>query len=124
MLALNNNSTNKYIKVLKLCLLFILFQGCKIYNAPIPINKIKESKDNSYVKITMINGDEFIYEAIEIIENTYYGVNFTSGKKVKTILFKEDVEHVQLQNKKASTSNNILGVLIGVLSVTIGAFML
>ncbi|WP_299527857.1 hypothetical protein, partial [uncultured Lutibacter sp.] len=113
-----------HFRLINICLIFILFQGCKIYQEPISLDQAINKSAHGYLKITMLNGDEFVYEDIEIMEGNYYGINFNEGEKVKTLIDKNEIKDVQLRDKKASKSSNFIGGSIGVLSIIVGALML
>ncbi len=124
MTVFENITRKAHFRLFIICLLFILFQGCKIYQEPISLDQAISSKVDGYLKITMLNGNEFIYEDIEIMEGYYYGINFNDGEKVKTIIDKDEIKDVQLRNKKATKSSNFIGISIGIVSILIGALML
>lgn len=123
MLAFNSIIRKAHFRLLIMCILFIFFQGCKIYQEPISIDQAVSSDEDGYLKITMLNGDKFIYEDIEIIEDHYYGINYNDGKKVKEPINKDEIKDVQLRNKKSSKSSNFIGISIGIISIISGALM-
>jgi len=123
MLICKSITQKAYFRLLIMFLLFILFQGCKIYQEPISLNQALNSKEDGILKITMLNGDKFIYEDIEVIEDDYYAINFNNGEKVKTLINKDEIKDVQFRNNKSAKSSNFLGISIGVLTIMLGVFM-
>ncbi len=124
MLVFKSITKKAYFRLLIMCLLVILFQGCKIYQEPISLNQALNSKEDGNLKITMINGNQFIYEDIEVINDNYYAINFNNGKKEKTLLNKNEIKEVQFRNKKSAKSSNFMGIGIGIITIILGAFML
>lgn len=123
MLTLNFIARKGYFRLLGLGLLFFLLQGCKVYEDPISVADAANSEKKSYLKITMLNGDKYIYDAIESIGGNYYGIYYKEGEKLKTLLKTTDIKDVQYHNEKASAGNNVLGIGIGVLSLAAGILM-
>lgn len=123
MLRLNFFARKGSFKLLVLGFLFILFQGCKVYEDPITVDEAANSKKKSYLKITMLNGDKYIYDAIESIGDDYYGIYYKEEEKLRTLLRKTDIKDVQYHNEKASAGNNVIGIGIGVLSLAAGILM-
>lgn len=123
MLTLNFIARKGYFKLLGLGLLFILFQGCKVYEDPITVDEAANIEKKSYLKITMLNGDKYIYDAIESIGDDYYGIYYKEGEKLKTLLKTTEIKDVQYHNEKASAGNNVIGIGIGVLSLAAGILM-
>jgi len=113
-----------HIKLLQICLFFMLFQACKLYQDPISIDEAVKTEEKGILKVTMMNGDEYIYEAIENVDNKYYGIYLVDDQKVKEQLNMELVKDVQKQNKKSSKGNNLLGLGVGILAVITGVMML
>jgi len=107
-------------------LLFLTFfiQSCKVYKSPTTLNQAALSEEEGYVKVTMLNGDEYIYETIIIQNNQYYGISTVDGKKVETALLNEQVQDVQRVNKKSSNFFGFFGILVGVGSIILGVTML
>ena len=102
----------------------MLFQACKLYQDPISIDEAVKTEEKGILKVTMMNGDEYIYEAIENVDNKYYGIYLVDDQKVKEQLNMELVKDVQKQNKKSSKGNNLLGLGVGILAVITGVMML
>ena len=111
-------------RILALLMVFMLFQGCKSYKEATSLEQASKVDEKEYVKVTMVNGDEYVYEAIDYSENTYYGVKTVNGEKVKTILLKDDVLKVERQNEKSSNFFGTVGIAIGIVSIILGIFML
>lgn len=110
-------------KIFVLLLVFMLIQSCKSYQKSTNLEQASQSNEKGYVKVTMMNGNEYIFEAIDFSENTYYGVKTVNGEKVKTTLLKEDVLKVERQNKKSSGFFGVIGITIGVASIILGILM-
>jgi hypothetical protein len=104
-------------------IVFTLFQGCKVYQDPITLEQAATSNEEEYVKITMLNGDEFIYEELKVIDENYFGIHTQNDEKITSRLIKDEIKIVQKQNKKSSTLLNLLGITIGVASVFLGISM-
>lgn len=111
------------IHIFKFLLVLLIFQSCKIYQDPISIQEAATNNEEGVLKITMLNGDEYIYESIEYKEGEYYGFYSEDGEKIKTLLQKDNIKDVQRHNKKASKGNNFIGISIGVISAVVGVLM-
>lgn len=107
-----------------LIVLTILFQSCKVYQDPITLEQATSSSEKAYSKITLLNGDEYIYEKLEVVDGNYYGISSEKGEIKRTLLDKDEIQDVQVQNKKSSLFLNLLGITIGVASVFLGISML
>lgn len=114
---------NNFFKILGLFLILILLQSCNVYKKPTNLEEASRADQNGFVKVTMANGDEYIYESIEQKEQTYHGVKTVNGEKIKTVLFKEDVLKVERQNKKSSGFFSFTGIVIGAASIALGILM-
>lgn len=124
-MLLKNRFDKKILyKYLILYIFLIPFQGCKIYNDPISFEQAVNNKEGEIVKITMDNGNEFIYEDIEIINGLYYGIQVNNGEKVKIALDKNEIKDIQIRNKNSSKGSNILGIGIGGLALISGLLMI
>lgn len=110
-------------KILALLLVLMLGQSCKVYQKSTNLEQASQSEEKGFVKVTMANGDEYIYETIELKENNYYGVKTVNGEIMKTALLKEDVLKVERQNKKSSGFFSVTGIVIGVASIVLGILM-
>ena len=124
MIILKKSFNKNFRKILGFLLVFLLLQSCKVYEKSTNLEQASQSEEKGFVKVTMVNGDEYIYEAIEFSENTYYGVKTVNGEIMKTVLLKEAVLKVEKQNKKSSGFFGIVGITIGVASVILAALML
>lgn len=110
-------------KILGLLLVLMLLQSCKVYQKSTNLEQASQSEEKGFVKVTMANGDEYIYESIELKENNYYGVKTVNGEIIKTMLLKEDVLKVERQNKKSSGFFSVTGIVIGAASIVLGILM-
>jgi hypothetical protein len=124
MIILKKSFNKNFRKILGFLLVFLLLQSCKVYQKSTNLEQASQSEEKGFVKVTMVNGDEYIYEAIEFSENTYYGVKTVNGEIMKTVLLKEAVLKVEKQNKKSSGFFGFVGITIGVASVILAALML
>jgi len=124
MIILKKSFNKNFRKILGFLLVFMLLQSCKVYQKSTNLEQASQSEEKGFVKVTMVNGDEYIYEAIEFSENTYYGVKTVNGEIMKTVLLKEAVLKVEKQNKKSSGFFGFVGITIGVASVILAALML
>ena len=98
----------------------MLTQGCKAYKSPTNLAQAANTEEKGVVKVTMVNGDEYIYENIEFSGDTYYGVKTENGEKVKTTLLKEEVLKVERKNKGGL---GVLGTIIVLGSVVMAILM-
>lgn len=112
-----------FSKILGLFFVLFLLQGCSAYKKSTNLEEASQVEQNGFVKVTMINGDEYIYESIEHLELTYYGIKTVDGEKTKTVLLKEDVMKAERQNKKSSGFFSFTGIVIGVASIVLGILM-
>ncbi|MDO9274816.1 MAG: hypothetical protein Q7T92_04605 [Lutibacter sp.] len=118
------NSFNKNLyKTLGLVLVLMLLQSCNAYKKSTNLEQASQAEQKGFVKVTLVNGDEYIYEAIEFRENTYYGVKTVNGEIIKTALLKESVLKVERQNKKSSGFFSVTGIVIGAASIVLGILM-
>ena len=118
------NICNHFLtNILVFLIVFTLFQSCKVYQDPITLEQAATSDEEDYIKITMLNGDEYIYEELEVVDGNYYGIHTKDDKKITTLLLKDEVKDVQKHNKKSSSFFNILGITVGVASVVLGISM-
>ena len=118
------NICNHFLtKILIFLIVFTLFQSCKIYQDPITLEQAITGNNEEYIKITMLNGDEYIYEELEVVDGNYYGIHTNNDERITTLLMKDEVKDVQKQNKKTSVFLNPLGITFGVASVFLGISM-
>lgn len=123
MIILKKSFNKNFLKFLGLFLVLILLQSCSTYKKSTNLEEAFQSGQSGFVKVTMINGDEFIYEFIEKEEQTYYGVKTVDGEKTKTMLLKEDILKVERQNKKQSGFFSLTGIAIATVSIMLGILM-
>lgn len=123
MILLKKSFNKDFLKILGLFLLIILVQSCSTYKKSTNLEEASQAEQKGVVKVTMTNGDQYIYESIELRENTYYGIKTIDGGTTKTVLLKEDVMKVERQNKKSSGFLGITGIAIGVASIVLGILM-
>jgi len=123
MIILKKSFNKDFLKILGLFVLIILLQSCSTYKKSTNLEEASQAEQNGVVKVTMTNGDQYIYEAIELRENTYYGIKTIDGGTTKTVLLKEDVMKVERQNKNSSGFLGITGIAIGVASIVLGILM-
>lgn len=118
---LNNKSLNKIITFL-IC--FCLLQSCKVYQDPISLNEAANNTSKGYYKVTMHNGDEYIYERIELNnDNNYIGFLIKDKQPTETVLKNEEIKSIQKQNKKSSGFSNFLGIGVGIGSIVLAVLM-
>jgi hypothetical protein len=120
MIILQKIFNKNFPKILMLLFVLMLFQSCKVYQKSTSLEQDSQAQENGFVKVTMVNGAEYIYENIEFSGNTYYGVKTVDSEKTKTVLLKEDVMKVERRNKN---SFGFLGMTIVVASVISGILM-
>lgn len=123
MIILKKSINQDFLKILGLFLVLILLQSCSTYKKSTSLDQASQVDQNGFVKVTMVNGDQYIYEAIELRDNTYYGLKTVNGEKTKTVLLKEDVLKVERQNKKSSSFFSGTGIVIGAASIVLGILM-
>ncbi|MHB1146628.1 MAG: hypothetical protein ACYC01_03425 [Lutibacter sp.] len=110
--------------ILGFLFVLILLQSCKVYQKSTNLEEASQSEEKGFVKVTMVNGDEYIYESIELIDGKYFGIKTLNGEKATTMLLKETVLKVERQNKKSSGFFGLVGITIGVASVILAVLML
>jgi hypothetical protein len=76
------------------------------------------NESNTAIKITKQNGDQFLYENIEILDGQYYGVYVENEEEIKIPLEEAEIKSVQIQSEKASLISKILGI-----SAVVGALI-
>lgn len=123
MIILKKSFNKNFLKFLGLFLVFMLLQSCNVYKKSTNLDEASQVDQKGFVKVTLVNGDEYIYESIELKEDTYYGVKTVGGEKTKTVLLKEDVLKVERQNKKSSGFFSVTGIAIGAASIVLGILM-
>ena len=109
-----------FLRIFGLLLALMLIQGCKAYKSPTDLEQAAKTVEKGYVKVTMVNGDEYIYENIEFSGNTYYGIKTVDSEITKTVLLKEDVLKVERRNKSGLGA---IGIIIGIGSVILAILM-
>ena len=114
---------NKLSYLLKLTLVLILFQSCNVYKSPTNLEQAAIANEEGYLKVTMLNGDEYIYETIEFVDDKFYGVKIVNEETIKTRLLKDEVKDVQRQNKNSSNSIGFTGIVVGIGSAILGVLM-
>ena len=103
---------------------FCLLQSCKVYQDPISLNEAVNNTAKGYYKVTMNNGDEFIYERIELnSDNNFIGFLVKDKMPVETVLKSEEIKTIQKQNKNSSSFSNALGIGIGAGSIALAILM-
>lgn len=123
MIILKKSFNKNFLKFLGLFLVFMLLQSCNVYKKSTNLEEASQVAQKGFVKVTLVNGDEYIYESIELKYDTYYGVKTVDGEKIKTVLLKEDVLKVERQNKKSSGFFSVTGIVIGAASIVLGILM-
>lgn len=123
MIILKKSFNKNFYKILGLLLVLILLQSCSTYKKSTSLEQASQSEEKGYLKVTMANGDEYIYESVEFKENNYYGLKTVNGEITKTALLKEDVLKVERQNKKSSGFFSVTGIVIGAASIVLGILM-
>lgn len=113
----------KLHKILGLFLVLMLLQGCKAYQNSTNLEQASQGEQNGYFKVTMQNGDEFIYESIEFANGNYYGIKTVNGENVKTTILNKDVLKVERRNKNSSGFFGVVGIAIGVASIILAVLM-
>jgi hypothetical protein len=107
-----------------LLLLFSSIVSCKVFQDPISLNEAANNTQKGYYKVTLNNGDEYIYQSILIEIDAYLGINKNKNEIIETPLNKNDILSIQKQNTKASGFSNVLGVVVGIGSILLGISML
>ena len=110
MLNSKRNIWTKLQLVLKFLLFVLVLQSCKSYQKSSMMMEAANTDVKGAIKITMQNGENFLYENIELIENQYYGVFVQNNEKIKIPLKEEDIKSVEVQSEKASFFSKFLGV--------------
>lgn len=123
MIIVKKSFNKNFLKFLGLFIVLMLLQSCSAYKKSTNLDEASKVDQKGIVKVTMVNGDQYIYEAIELKELTYYGIKTVDGEKINTVLLKEDVMKVERQNKKSSGFFSVTGIVIGVASIVLGILM-
>ncbi len=123
MTILQKSLNKNFLKISGLFLALMLLQSCSAYKKSTNLEEASKVEQKGFIKVTMVNGDEYIYESIEQQEQTYYGVKTVNGEKIKTMLLKENVLKVERQNKKSSGFFSFTGIAIGTVSILLGILM-
>lgn len=123
MIIIKKSFNKNFLKFLGLIIVLILLQSCNVYKKSTNLEEASKVEQKGIVKVTLVNGDEYIYESIEQKDQTYYGVKTVDGEKINTVLLKEDVLKVERQNKKSSGFFSFTGIAIGAASIVLGILM-
>jgi hypothetical protein len=123
MIILKKSCNNNFFNIIGLFLVLMLLQSCSTYKKSTNLEEASRAEQEGVVKVTMTNGDQYIYESIELKENTYYGIKTIEGGKTQTVLLKEDVMKVERQNKNSSGFFGITGIAIGIASIVLAVLM-
>ncbi len=107
----------KFIFVL-LCTTLIV--SCKVFHDPISLNEAVDNTEKGYYKVTLNNGDEYIYHSILKENDAYFGITKNKNEIIETPLDKSDILSIEKQNTKASNFSNILGIGVGIGSILLG----
>jgi hypothetical protein len=102
--------------------LFFILQACKGYKDPISLEAAQRDRLD-YVKVTLNNGDERVFELIEYRDGSYYGVTKEDGEQVRIELDQNEVQEVKQKDKKSSSFVRIMGVLVGIGGVALLVLM-
>lgn len=111
-------------RIVNVLLVIILLVSCSVYKQPTDLNTAASSNEKGMIKITMVNGDEFIYEAVIKEGDYFYGINTKAGVADKTLLPPNEITKVERQNKGASSFMNVFGIGLGIGSVILAILML
>jgi hypothetical protein len=120
MIILKKSINLDFLKILGLILVLMLMQSCSAYKKSTNLEQAAQVEQNGFVKVTLTNGDEYIYESIEFSGDTYYGLKTVNGEKIKTLLLKDEVLKVERRNKSGF---GVLGLAIVLGSVIMAVLM-
>jgi hypothetical protein len=109
MFSLFTVKLSRYGKAIFIIILFLSLSNCKSYYKPTSLNEAVKEKPG-LVKLTLLNGDEYIYSSLETDGTNIYGIQETKEGTDRVLLKNEDVKEVRRYNKSASTCFGILGV--------------
>lgn len=116
-----SNLTYKiFYKFIFVMLCISLIVSCKVFHDPISLNEAADNTEKGYYKVTLNNGDEYIYHSIIIENDAYFGITKNKNEIIETPLNKSDILSIQKQNTKASNFSNILGIGVGIGSILLG----
>ncbi len=110
--------------VFKLLLMLLLLQSCKSYKNSTMTAEAANNNPKETIKVIMQNGDKYLYERIESVDDQFYGVVLENDEEVKTLLKQEEIKSVQVYSKKSSLFTKFLGVTIVVGAIVLGVTML
>lgn len=101
-------------KTIVFILICLFITSCKLYREPLSLNEAL-TENKGLVKLTLHNGDEFIYQSLEQEGSHIYGLQKSNDGIERIQLNNEDVKEVRYYNKTGSTVVKILGfgVVVG-----------
>jgi hypothetical protein len=115
----------KHFKILVLLFsILILFQGCTVYR-PISVSLDEASKTETKARVIDLNGKTEKYSRIILMDDgQFYGKKKHKGNTLYNYILinEDDIQKIQLSNKKASTFISILvpvvivGTIIGIMA--------
>lgn len=123
MIILKKSFHQDFLSYLGLILVLMLLQSCNVYKKSTNLEEASKVDQKGIIKVTLVNGDEYMYEAIEFKDNIYYGLKTVGGEITKTALLKEDVLKVERENKKSSGLFSVTGIVIGAASIVLAILM-
>lgn len=111
-------------RLLSIMLTLILLTSCSVYKQSTDLNTAAASNEKGMLKITMVNGDQYIYESVVKEGDYFYGINTKVGSTGKTLLAPNEIIKVERQNKSASSFINVFGIGLGIGSIILAILML
>ena len=115
--------SKNFLKIIAVFLVLMQLQSCSIYKKSTTLEQAAQVEQKGFVKVIMVNGDAFIFDALEQTENTFYGIKTENGEIIKTALLQENVLKVERQNKKSSGFFSVTGITVVLVSALLGIFM-
>ena len=116
-MQINYKMKRRAIYVFLTLMVSLFFVSCNSYRKPVSLEDASQDTKKGYVKVTYKNGDQDVFEKLEVENGIVYGINSKKNKTPKTELKEADVIQVEKQHKGVATRNTILGVLLAGLAV-------
>jgi hypothetical protein len=110
----------KHLKVVALFFAtLILFQGCTVYKSA-SVTPDEASKSYTKGRVKTIDNQSLKFEGIEVTNNKIVGVKIKNGERIITPIKKDNIDEIQVKDKKGSTIVSIaVPFVIGVVMLGI-----
>ena len=99
--------------------ILLLLQGCVIYKKK-PVTIDEAVKANTKVRIKTNDNQTLKFKKVEVENGIYYGLMNFKNKRIKTIISKEKVDKIQLQNEEGCILLSPTALSVGVVLIFLG----